>query len=120
MSSLWEDVKNAIVDGYVHAADKAEELTQIGKAKVEILRLNRQIANIMSEVGGMTFDLFDKGEQSKIAKDEDIRVAVEKIQAHRAEIEMWQAEIEQAKAERVARAAVETGTPDEEQGTPSK
>ena len=114
MSNLWEDVKNAIVDGYVHAADKAEELTAIGKAKVEILRLNRQIANSMSEIGGMAFDLFDKGEKTKIAKDEDILGAVEKIQAFRVEIQKWEAEIEKAKAEREARASVETEAPEEE------
>jgi hypothetical protein len=100
MATLWDDVKNAIVDGYVYASDKAEELTQISKAKIEILRLNRQIARTMSEIGGRAFDLFEKGEQDALPGDEDVRAAVEAIQKMRLDIQTWEKEIEQAKAER--------------------
>ncbi len=100
MASLWDDVKNAIVDGYVYASDKAEELTQISRAKVEILRVNRQIARTMSEIGGRTFDLFEKSEQDSLPQDDEIMGAVEAIQKIRLDIEKWEKEIELAKAER--------------------
>jgi hypothetical protein len=109
MPSLWDDVKSAIVEGYMHASDKAEELTVIGKAKIEILRLNRQIANTMSEIGGRTFDFFEKGEQEAVPTDEEIRGNVEQIQALRLDIEKWEKEIEEAKAEREAKASVKDG-----------
>ena len=73
MASLWDDVKNAIVDGYVYASDKAEELSQIGRAKVEILRVNRQIARTMSEIGGRAFDLIEKGEQAAFRRTRRFR-----------------------------------------------
>lgn len=100
MASLWDDVKNAIVDGYVYASDKAEELSQIGRAKVEILRVNRQIARTMSEIGGRAFDLIEKGERDSLPQDEEIQGAVEAIQKMRLDIEKWEKEIEVAKAER--------------------
>jgi hypothetical protein len=106
MPSLWDDVKNAIVDGYVYASDKAEELSQIGRAKVEILRVNRQIARAMSEIGGRAFDLIEKGEQDSLPQDGEIQGAVEAIQKMRLDIEKWENEIEVAKAER-AQAATE-------------
>ncbi len=109
MPSLWEDVKSAIVEGYMHASDKAEELTVIGKAKIEILRLNRKIANTMSEIGGRAFDFFEKNEQDAIPGDEEIRGGVEKIQALRLDIEKWEKEINEAKAEREAKASVKEG-----------
>ena len=98
MASLWDDVKNAIVDSYVYAADKAEEITQIGRAKAEIFRLNRQIAHTMSEIGGRAFELFEAGDESAIASDADVAKAVEKIRALRRDIEKWDAEIQAAKA----------------------
>ena len=100
MANLWDDVKNAIVDGYVYAADKAEELTQISRAKVEILRLNRQIARTMSEIGGRVFDMFEKDDQDTLPGDGEILAAVETIQRLRVEIKSWEEEIEKAKAER--------------------
>jgi hypothetical protein len=107
MASLWDDVKNAIVDSYVYAADKAEEITQIGRAKAEIFRLNRQIAHTMSEIGGRAFELFETGDESAISFDEDVLKAVEKIRALRSDIQKWDAEIEKAKAEREKKAEQE-------------
>ena len=103
MASLWDDVKNAIVDGYVYAADKAEELSQIGKAKVEILQLNRQIARTISSIGGHVYDLFEKHEQATKPEDTEIRESVQKIEVLHGEIERLRVEIEKIKAEREAR-----------------
>jgi hypothetical protein len=100
MASLWDDVKNAIVDGYVYASDKAEELTHVGKARVEILRLNRQIAHTMSEVGGMVFEHFDKHKEAAIIDDEAIVESVDKIKGYRSEIKKLEKEIKKAKAAR--------------------
>lgn len=100
MAPLWDDVKNAIVEGYVYASDKAEEMTQIGRAKVEILKLNRQIARAMGDIGGRVFEMHEAGEESGIGADGMIAATVEKIRASRREIGQWETEIEKAKAER--------------------
>lgn len=105
MAPLWDDVKNAIVDGYVYASDKAEEMTQIGRAKVEILKLNRKIAQLSGQMGGRVFELYEKDEVDSIGDDETIRESVEKIRSYRREIATWEQEIEKAKAEREAGAA---------------
>jgi len=103
MSSLWEDVKNAIVEGYVYAADKADELTQIGKTRVDILRVNRKIARVMSEIGGRVYEFFERGEQAAIPEDEGIQRSVESIAKLRVELEQLEKEIEKIKAERVGK-----------------
>ncbi len=114
MANLWDDVKSAIVDSYIYAADKAEEITQIGRAKAEVFRLNRQIAHTMSEIGGRAFELFEAGEESGIASDADVAQAVEKIRALRRDIEKWDAEIQKAKAEREEKAEQEKKAEPEE------
>ena len=107
MAPLWDDVKNAIVDGYVYASDKAEEMSQIGRAKVEILKLNRQIARLMGDMGGRVFEMFESSEQAAIPGDESLAGSVEKIHGIRQDISKWEKEIEQAKAERDAGASTE-------------
>ena len=107
MAPLWDDVKNAIVDGYVYASDKAEEVTQIGRAKVEILKLNRQIARLMGEMGGRVFEMFESDEQAAIPDDESLVDSVEKIRGFRQDISKWEKEIEQAKIERDADSSTE-------------
>jgi len=100
MAPLWDDVKNAIVEGYVYASDKAEEVTQIGRAKVEIMKLNRQIAREMGDMGGRVFEMFESDEQSAIPNDESLEGSVEKIRGYQQEIVKWEQEIEAAKVER--------------------
>ena len=112
MASLWDDVKNAIVDGYVYASDKAEEFTQISRAKVEILRLNRQIARTMSEIGGRAFELFESGQQDRLPGDEEVQSAVDAIRKMRLDIRKWEKEIEDAKAERAAAEGSEKDEPE--------
>lgn len=105
MAPLWDDVKNAIVEGYVYASDKAEEVTQIGRAKVEILKLNREIHKLMGDMGGRVFEMYESGEQAAISSDESIAESVTKIHGFRQEISKWEKEIEAAKAERDAGAS---------------
>ncbi len=100
MAPLWDEVKNAIVEGYVYASDKAEEMTQIGRAKVEILKLNRQIARVMGDMGGRVFEMFERGEQTAVPGDESLESSVAKIHAFRQDISKWEKEIQKAKAER--------------------
>lgn len=107
MSSLWEDVKNAILDGYVYAADKADELTQIGRAKVEILRINRTIARTMSEIGGRVFDLFEAGSGADIPEDPTIAKAVQSIRGLNEDLKRCELEIERIRAERAQRGSGE-------------
>ena len=107
MAPLWDDVKNAIVDGYVYASDKAEEVTQIGRAKVEILKLNRQIARLMGDMGGRVFEMFESDEQAAIPGDESLIGSVETIRGFRQDISKWEEEIKQAKVERDAGASSE-------------
>ncbi len=93
MSKFWDDVKSAIVDGYIYAADKAEEMTQIGRAKVDILSTNRRIASAMSDLGGRVFELHDDDKASEILDDASVLSTIERIKDERLELDRLKAEI---------------------------
>ncbi len=107
MAPLWDDVKKAIVEGYVYASDKAEEVTQIGRAKVEILKLNRQMERLLGVMGSRVFEMFESDEQAAIPDDESLVGSVEKIRGFQKDISKWEKEIEQAKVERDAGSSTE-------------
>jgi len=104
MAPLWDD---AIVEGYVYASDKAEEVTQIGRAKVEILKLNRQMERLLGVMGSRVFEMFESDEQAAIPDDESLVGSVEKIRGFQKDISKWEKEIEQAKVERDAGSSTE-------------
>jgi hypothetical protein len=72
MGSLFEDIRNGIRDGIEFVADKTDEYTKIGKIKVEILSIQRNIEKSFSELGGRVYDLFGQDAKGQIAGDEQV------------------------------------------------
>ena len=64
MAKLWERISKSIVNGVTIAAEKTEEFTKIGKAKLEILNTKRKISKSFTELGGITYDAI-KAEKTK-------------------------------------------------------
>ena len=49
MGDLWEKVRKSVIDGVQIAAEKTEELTKLGKIKIEILNIKRKISKNFTE-----------------------------------------------------------------------
>ena len=60
MSPLWEDIKKKLKEGVTVAAEKTEEYTKIGKVKVEILNINRNIDKTFTNLGREVYTLIDQ------------------------------------------------------------
>ena len=63
------------------------------------MKLNRQIARTMGDIGGRVYDMYDRGEGDKTGNAQNIKDAVERIRGYRGEIQKWEKEIEKAKSE---------------------
>jgi hypothetical protein len=67
MESLWEKVKQ----GFILAAERTDELTKIGKLKLDIAATHRKIRNLFEELGGRTFELVKSGKRKKPVTDDE-------------------------------------------------
>lgn len=56
MAKLWERISKSLIDGITVAAEKTEEFTKLGKAKLEILNSKRKISKSFTKLGGITYD----------------------------------------------------------------
>ena len=56
MENLWGKIKKSVVEGASYAAEKTEELTKLGKIKIEILNVKRKISSNFSELGSITYE----------------------------------------------------------------
>lgn len=77
METLWEKVKK----GFMLAAERTDELTKIGKLKLDIVATHRKITRQFEELGGRTYELIKSGRRKKpVADDKDIAALVKEIQ----------------------------------------
>lgn len=71
MEKLWDKIKKSVLDGVTTAAEKTEEYTKIGKAKLDILAVKHKITRQFTELGGLVYDAVkDNKSESALASDE--------------------------------------------------
>jgi hypothetical protein len=76
METLWEKVKH----GFIIAAEKTDELTKIGKLKLDIIATHRKIRQNFEELGGRAYELLKTGRSKKpVRGDKEISQIIRKI-----------------------------------------
>lgn len=79
MGTLWEDVRDGIRDGIELVVDKTEEYTKIGKIKVDIIGLKRNIEKKFSELGGRTYEILKEQNRKSVGADVEVKRLVEEL-----------------------------------------
>ncbi len=97
MGTLFEDIKNGIRDGIELVVDKTEEYTKIGKLKVDILGIKRNIEKLFSELGGQTYELLSKGKKVDVSGDEEIKRLVAELKSQEEKLDAKKNEIKNVK-----------------------
>ena len=101
-SSWWEDLKKTVKAGVSVAAEKTEEYTKIGKLKVEILNLNRNLDKSYSELGKEAFEFIKAGKRGDLGKLDSVKQIIEKIEDQKAQIKAKEDAIEAVLSEEAA------------------
>jgi len=102
MDTLWNKVKENLVEWYGTAYEKTDELAKIGKKKIEIAGINRSIEKGMTELGGRLYHLIKvEGHRgNKTADDETISRFVERISELEEDLRAKEEEIEKIRNEK--------------------
>jgi hypothetical protein len=88
---------DSIRDGLELVVDKTEELGKIGKLRVDIFTIKRNIEKQFTELGGRVFDILTGDDAKSLQKDEKVTKIVEEIQTLEAQLKDKDAEIEKVK-----------------------
>lgn len=106
MEDLWAKIKKSVIEGAAYAAEKTEELTKLGKVKIEILNIKRKISTKFTELGGITYGAIKEKNLEKEMKSDRVKSVVEAVEKLEAQLEAKEKEYEelQKKAESNAEA----------------
>jgi len=70
--SLWENLKKGLLDGLHSASDKTSEYTKIGRIKIDVLGLKKEIEEKFIELGGRVYH--NVAEENKKCIDDDLQI----------------------------------------------
>ncbi len=104
MESMWETIKKGLQEGASTAVNKAEELTRLGHARLDIAAVKNRIHQLQTELGAEVYRRFESEdmaalEQSSLVRDlcERISVLKEKLQDKEKELEMLRSELAESR-----------------------
>jgi hypothetical protein len=91
---LPEDVKKGILAGLRTAGEKAAELSRIGKIKIDIFSVKKEIEDKLVELGGRVYEYMVKNDPSSIHTDHTILSLVGELKELEAELNRYTEELE--------------------------
>jgi mannitol-1-phosphate/altronate dehydrogenase len=88
METLWDKVKKSVMDGVNAAAEKTEELTKLGKMKLEILNIKHKISKQFTELGGIVFDAVKTEKTKDVMKSDEFQAIIKSLNELEADLIM--------------------------------
>jgi predicted RNase H-like nuclease (RuvC/YqgF family) len=85
--SLWENLKKGVETGIKTITEKTEELTEMGRLKLEILSTKREIEKYFIELGGRIYQFMKENAAGDVSKNTEIQALVEKIRTEEKKLE---------------------------------
>lgn len=94
-----DDVAKLFKRGITVVAKKTDEYTKIGKIKVDIIGIKRDIEKKFTELGGRTYQLIAEQSNTKIATNEEIKTIIDTIKELNEKLRLKKDELDQVRAE---------------------
>ena len=98
MSKFFNSLSKIVMEGYNNISDKAEEVTKIGRVKIEIIATKRDIEKLFVELGGKFYDNFGN-KKIDLRKDEAILKLIQQVKEKEKQLEVLKTKIDKIKKE---------------------
>lgn len=94
-----DDLANLFKKGVSVVAKKTDEYTKIGKIKVDIIGIKRDIDKKFNELGGKTFQLIAEENNSKVAANEEVKTIISDVKNLNQKLEEKRKELDRVREE---------------------
>ncbi len=102
MEDLWKQIKKSVIEGASYAAEKTEEFTKLGKAKIDILNTKRKISAKFAELGGITYEAIKEKTIDKELKSDKVKSLIEALGKLESQLEAKEKQFEELQKKAVS------------------
>ncbi len=101
MGTTWKKIKNGMSEGFQNLSEKTGEMTQIGRLKIEIIAVKRDIEKAFIELGGRVYHNLEEKHEDDILSDQRIKKLVKDVKALELKLKTLEEKIEQVREHRM-------------------
>jgi len=91
--SLWEKIKKGLLDGLQAATDMTTEYTRIGRIKIDVLGLEKEIEEKLIELGGRVYHNATEKNIFTIESDNEIQQLLAEVRKLEDELKTYEEEL---------------------------
>ena len=77
--TLWERIKQGILESASTAAGKAEHFGKVGRARLDIAETRHAIRDALSELGGAVYSRLKQDSDTAVGRQEDVQGLIQKV-----------------------------------------
>ncbi len=78
-ATLWDRIKQSLLDSATVAAEKAEYLGRVGRARLDIAETRNAIRDALADLGGNVYGGIQSGDGNSVLESEAVHTLVAKI-----------------------------------------
>jgi len=101
METTWNKIKKSMSDGYKNLSEKTGEMAQIGRLKIEIIALKRDIEKAFIELGGRVYHGLEEKHEDDILADLKIKKLVKAIKSLEIKLKTLEKKVEKVRVHRM-------------------
>jgi hypothetical protein len=94
MTDFWDSLKKGLSEGIKTVSAKTEEYTKIGRLKIEVIAVKRDIEKNLIEFGGKIYHQLNKNTSVDISKDDDLNDLVNQIKSFEKKLKKLEKDIQ--------------------------
>ena len=96
---FWDDLTSMFKRGVSTVAKKTDEYTKIGKLKVDIIGIKREIDKQFTMLGGKVYQLIVEENNTKIASNDEVKQIIDEVKNLNEKLNQKKEELEQVRLE---------------------
>ncbi|MBT4484390.1 MAG: hypothetical protein HOC71_12020 [Candidatus Latescibacteria bacterium] len=93
----WGKIKKSVAEGVSTAAEKTEEYTKMGKAKLDVLGVKHKISKKFTELGGIVYDAAKDNKTKEVFQSPEVQVLIKSLNELEAELGEKESSFEELK-----------------------
>lgn len=101
MGTAWNKIKKSMSDGYKNLSEKTGEMAQLGRLKIEMIALKRDIEKAFVELGGRVYHGLEEKHDDDILADLRIKNLVKDIKSLEIKLKTLEKKVEQVREHRM-------------------
>lgn len=97
--SFWDDLSKFFKKSVAVVAQKTDEYTKIGKIKVDIIGIKRDIDKRFTDLGGKVYQMIADENDTKVASNTDVKELVDNVKELNNKLQLKKDELQRVREE---------------------